>query len=138
MESMNKFKVLTVIVLCMFLFVVAAIYTNTKDATQGKLEVKNQAVKEQIENNIKSEVEHQTQMDVNSTDVTNQIDFLNKRIDELSERISGQEQSAQGATALKCKIYGTMSTNGIEQVSAEVAVQEAKVNANDLVITCSF
>lgn len=138
MESMNKFKVLTVIVLCMFLFVVAAIYTNTKDATQGKLEVKNQAVKEQIENNIKSEVEHQTQMDVNSTDVTNQIDFINKRIDELSERISGQEQSAQGGTGLKCKIYGTMSTNGIEQVSAEVAVQEAKVNANDLVITCSF
>ena len=37
MESMNKFKVLTVIIVCMFLFVIAAIYSNTKDvATSNK------------------------------------------------------------------------------------------------------
>ena len=36
MEGLNKFKVLTIAFICMFVFVVAAIYSNTKDATMKK------------------------------------------------------------------------------------------------------
>ena len=36
MESMNKFKALTVIIVCMFVFVIAAIYSNTKDVATSK------------------------------------------------------------------------------------------------------
>ena len=54
MESMNKFKVLTIIVICMFIFAIAAIYSNTKDASEGKLQAKQQAQNEQVQDEIKT------------------------------------------------------------------------------------
>ena len=140
MVSMNKFKVLTIVVICMFVFVIAAIYTNTKDATQGKLDIKNQAAKEQIDDkgSVSNDENNATRDDVSSLEVSTQIELLNKRIDELNERVAGQNQAASEGTGLKCKIYGSMTANGIEQLSPEAAVQEAKANDNDIVITCSF
>ena len=138
MESMNKFKVLTIIVICMFLFVVAAIYSNTKDASQGKLETKNQAAKARLEDSIKSNLENSVQNNNNSSDLTVELEMLNRRIDELGERVTQQDQASKGGTGLNCRIYGTMTQNGIEQLTPESAVQEAKVNNNDIVITCSF
>lgn len=138
MESMNKFKVLTIIVICMFLFVVAAIYSNTKDATQGKLETKNQAANERLEKNIKSNLESSVQNNGNLSNVAVEFEMLNKRIDELGERVTQQEQVLKGGTGLNCQIYGSMTQNGVEQLTPESAIQEAKVNNNDIVITCSF
>lgn len=132
MESMNKFKILTIVVICMFLFVVAAIYSNTKDVTQGKLESKNQPIQEQGNNNVKSED------DTDAGNLMTEIQVLHKRIDELNERVAGQEEASQGLSSLKCNIYGSMTPNGIEQLSPEAAVQEAKANNNEIVITCSF
>ena len=36
MDGLNKFKILTIVFLCMFVFVIAAIYTNTKEVTENK------------------------------------------------------------------------------------------------------
>lgn len=138
MESMNKFKVLTIIVICMFLFAVAAIYSNTKDASQGKLETKNQVTKEHMENNTKAQQAANTQNNVNSDNLLTEIEMLNRRIDELGERVTQQANSSNGGAALNCRIYGIMTSNGIEQLTPETAVQEAKANNNDIVITCSL
>ena len=127
MESMNKFKVLTIIVICMFIFAIAAIYSNTKDASEGKLQAKQQA-----QNEIKT---NENTDETNNSDTATQIDVLNRRIDELNDKIGNSDNNG---TPLDCKIYGSMTSSGIEPLSPDAAVQEAKVNNNDLVITCSM
>ncbi len=132
MESMNKFKVLTIIVICMFIFAIAAIYSNTKDASEGKMQAKQQAQDEQVQDEIKT---NENTDEANNSDTATQIDVLNRRIDELNDKIGNSDNNG---TPLNCKIYGSMTSSGIEQLSPDAAVQEAKVNNNDLVITCSM
>ncbi len=132
MESMNKFKVLTIIVICMFIFAIAAIYSNTKDASEGKLQAKQQAQNEQVQDEIKT---NENTDETNNSDTATQIDVLNRRIDELNDKIGNSDNNG---TPLVCKIYGSMTSSGIEPLSPDAAVQEAKVNNNDLVITCSM
>lgn len=132
MESMNKFKVLTIIVICMFIFAIAAIYSNTKDASEGKLQAKQQAQNEQVQDEIKT---NENTDETNNSDTATQIDVLNRRIDELNDKIGNSDNNV---TPLDCKIYGSMTSSGIEPLSPDAAVQEAKVNNNDLVITCSM
>lgn len=132
MESMNKFKVLTIIVICMFIFAIAAIYSNTKDASEGKLQAKQQAQNEQVQDEIKT---NENTDETNNGDTATQIDVLNRRIDELNDKIGNSDNNG---TPLDCKIYGSMTSSGIEPLSPDAAVQEAKVNNNDLVITCSM
>lgn len=132
MESLNKFKVLTVILLCMFLFVIAAIYTNTKDVSTGKVKMKNEAANEQLQQNIKSDIAGVSENSGMVEDLSGQINLLNQRVDELSEKVNNSE------SAMKCQIYGSMTDNGIEQLTPEAAIQEAKVNNRELVVTCSF
>ncbi len=134
MEGLNKFKVLTVIVVFMFLFVVAAIYTNTKDASQGKVEVKNQAQAEKFKEDIKADVANSS---ANSEDVQNvnvEVHNLNMRIDSLSARID----QIEAGTKPSCYVYGVMGDNGVEQLSAESAISEARDNNRELVMNCSF
>lgn len=132
MESMNKFKVLTIIVICMFIFAIAAIYSNTKDASEGKLQAKQQAQNEQVQDEIKT---NENTDETNNSDTATQFDVLNRRIDELNDKIGNSDNNG---TPLNCKIYGSMTSSGIEPLSPDAAVQEAKVNNNDLVITCSM
>ena len=132
MESMNKFKVLTIIVICMFIFAIAAIYSNTKDASEGKLQAKQQAQNEQVQDEIKT---NENTDETNNSDTATQIDVLNRRIDELNDKIGNSDNNG---TPLDCKIYGSMTSSGIEPLSPDAAVQEAKVNNKDLVITCSM
>lgn len=132
MESMNKFKVLTIIVICMFIFAIAAIYSNTKDASEGKLQAKQQAQNEQVQDEIKT---NENTDETNNSDTATQIDVLNRRIDELNDKIGNSDNNG---IPLNCKIYGSMTSSGIEPLSPDAAVQEAKVNNNDLVITCSM
>ncbi len=133
MESMNKFKALTIIIVCMFVFAIAAIYSNTKDASEGKLNPNHQTENEQI----KSETDNNENTSTDLYNLTSEVEFLTKRVDELSEKV-GNQGSTEGSTSLKCSIYGSVTSNGIEQLSPEAAVQEAKENNNELVITCSF
>ncbi|MBQ8458803.1 hypothetical protein IJ541_01725 [bacterium] len=133
MESMNKFKVLTIIVICMFLFVVAAIYSNTKDATQGKMKNKEKIAKEQLKDDLKTQVQNGAENSANITDLRNQLNMLNQRIDDLSTQVNNS-----GSQSLNCRIYGSLTGGGIEQLSPEAAIQEARVNNNEIIIACSL
>lgn len=132
MENLNKFKILTIVLVCMFVFVVAAIYSNTKDATTNRMLT--QTEKENAQNQTTNSAETTT-VSGNVDDLAAQIDFLNKRIDELSEKLNNPSGSAIG---LNCKLVGTMTENGIEELTEEAAIQEAKINNREMVITCSF
>lgn len=136
MESMNKFKVLTIVVICLFVFAIGAIYSNTKDATAGKLQQKNESVSENSQENTETTAAETAENSNNTQSIqnlTDEIDNLNRRIDELSQKVNENSSSS-----LKCKIIGSMGNNGIEQLTEEAALQEASVNNRDIVITCSL
>ncbi len=130
MENINKFKVFTIIIICTFVFAVAAIYTNTKDVTSDK-------VSEQQEY---TQTEETNRYNRTSNDIETEIRNINQRLDELSSRVNNtrSQSSRSDAGNLKCKIAGTLSNRGMEEMSPNAAVNDARVNGNDLVVLCSF
>lgn len=126
MESMNKFKILTVVIVCMFLFVIAAIYSNTKDVATSKT---------QPDKTLSTDYKQKTESVKNDASVEyleQQVEFLNKRIDELSEKTSAVSDG------MSCKIIGVSTPDGIERLSQDAAIDEARNSGSELVITCSF
>ena len=123
MESMNKFKVLTVVIVCMFLFVIAAIYSNTKDVSNSKAKKSSE-----LSTDYKQKTEV-VQSNKNTEDLQRQIDFVNQRLDELS----GKSDVSYG---LNCKIIGVKTPEGIVKLSPDEAVEEARSVGSELVITC--
>ena len=123
MESMNKFKVLTIVIVCMFLFVIAAIYSNTKDVSNGKAK---KTIESSTEHKQKPEV---VQSNRNTEDLQRQIDFVNQRIDEISSK-------SESSYGLNCKIIGVKTSEGILKLSPAEAVEEARNEGSELVITC--
>jgi hypothetical protein len=74
--------------------------------------------------------------DTNSeNDTATQIKMLNGRIDELNEKINNKESKSSD---LRCKIIGNMTENGLVETSSDDAIQEARANGNDIVISCSL
>lgn len=131
MENVNKFKVFTIAIICTFLFAIAAMYTNTKDVTDEKGGEKNEAqyYKEQEE----------TRYENQSIDSTNAaIENLSRKVDELSAKVYNNNNNGGNSTELKCRIAGTLSSRGMEEMSSSAAINDARVNNNDLVVLCSF
>jgi peptidoglycan hydrolase CwlO-like protein len=127
MESMNKFKVLTICIIAMFVFVVAAIYSNTKDASLDKTTANTEntdTIYDDSENNV------------GKTDVATQIKMINGRIDELNARLDRTIDSQ--SNNLKCKVMGIMTKDGLVEISSDEIVQEAKANGNDIIVSCSL
>ena len=83
MDGLNKFKILTIVFLCMFVFVIAAIYTNTKEVTENKTNA-NQKIKVEQNKNDMNEEENEISQDNSSLqDLSIKVDVLTKRLDEL-------------------------------------------------------
>ena len=128
MESINKFKVLTVIVICMFIFVVAAIYTNTKEESMAK----------------KKEAESQSIVNFGGNsgqadDIKMQLELANRRIDELNEKINNNSgNSSSSESHYKCSIYGYVSPSGVVQVPPQDALEQARDNDYNVVLSCEM
>lgn len=132
MENINKFKVFTIIIICTFIFAVGAIYTNTKDVTNEKVTDQQETYQHEEDRYIRNA----------SGDLQTEINNINRRLDELSMKMNSKRSSdntnAVSGTNLKCKIAGTLSPRGMEEMSPNAAVNDARINNNDLVILCSF
>lgn len=129
MEGLNKFKILTIIFLCMFVFVIAAIYTNTKEVTENKA---NQKIKnEQMTGDMNQSENSINQNNSELSELSERVEMLTRRMDEMSD------QNAD-STRLNCRIEGVLEGNRIEQLSQDAAMQEARMNSKELVMTCSF
>ncbi|MBD5402197.1 hypothetical protein HDR58_05290 [bacterium] len=123
MEGLNKFKVLTVAFILMFIFIVAAIYSNTKDAAKSKNKLE------------KTDTPRNNTSNAASYGNTAQLERLSIRINELSERV---DNLSNDDNKLKCSIQGVLDGNTINEMSTAAAVQEARDNDKELVMICSF
>lgn len=130
MDGLNKFKILTIIFLCMFVFVVAAIYTNTKEVTENKTNANQKIKAEQKKDDMNAEENEISQDNSNLQDLSMKVDVLTKRLDEL--------QNGNSSNKLNCQVQGIMDGDRIEQLTQEAAMQEAKENNRELVLTCRY
>lgn len=130
MDGLNKFKILTVVFLCMFVFVIAAIYTNTKEVSENKTNANQKIKVEQRKNAINSEENEISQDNASLQDLSIKIDVLTKRLDEL--------QNGNSSNSMHCQVQGIMDGDRVEQLTQEAAMQEAKENNRELVLTCKY
>ncbi len=131
MEGLNKFKVLTIVFLCMFVFVIAAIYTNTKDVSENKTQETQKLQEEQVRDQIASESNNISSDNAQLQELSMRLDNLTQRLDEMNSSSSGKR--------LNCNIQGVLDENSnIEQLTQDAALQEAQNNGKELVLTCSF
>lgn len=135
MESMNKFKFLTIMIICLFVFAVSAMYINTKDASDIKLK-EHDEVYEQLQKQEAKKIINEGKDNYN--DVSSAISNLNRRIDELSKKVETNNSSVSNSNSLNCRIYGSKTPRGIEELNPNAAIQDAQINNNDIVITCSL
>lgn len=123
MEGLNKFKVLTIAFICMFVFVVAAIYSNTKDATMKKEKQKAEQMANREGDNISVDNAQLEELYI-------KVNELNKSVEELNLQKSGNN--------VNCEIRGIMGDNGLEELTIDAALQEARDNRRELVMGCHF
>lgn len=123
MEGLNKFKVLTIAFICMFVFVVAAIYSNTKDATMKKEKQKAEQMANREGDNISVDNAQLEELYI-------KVNELNKSVEELNLQKSGN--------SVNCEIRGIMGDNGLEELTIDAALQEARDNGRELVMGCHF
>lgn len=123
MEGLNKFKVLTIAFICMFVFVVAAIYSNTKDATMKKQKQKAEQMANREGDNISVDNAQLEELYI-------KVNELNKSVEELNLQKSGNN--------VNCEIRGIMGDNGLEELTIDAALQEARDNGRELVMGCHF
>ena len=131
MESINKFKILSVLIICMGLFSIAAMYVKTKDISEQK------AQKEPgYEQQESSNVDNAAAID----EVMYSVEKLERKVRMLEEKVNNNStaKSSSNSGGTRCKIYGTKTRGGIEALSSEVALQDARINGNDIVVTCSL
>lgn len=123
MEGLNKFKVLTIAFICMFVFVVAAIYSNTKDATMKKEKQKAEQMANREGDNLSVDNAQLEELYI-------KVNELNKSVEELNLQKSGNN--------VNCEIRGVMGDNGLEELTIDAALQEARDNGRELVMGCHF
>ena len=123
MEGLNKFKVLTIAFIRMFVFVVAAIYSNTKDATMKKEKQKAEQMANREGDNISVDNAQLEELYI-------KVNELNKSVEELNLQKSGNN--------VNCEIRGVMGDNGLEELTIDAALQEARDNGRELVMGCHF
>jgi hypothetical protein len=137
MESMNKFKVLTVLIICVFVFAIAAMYVNTKDASEQRAQEHSEYEEEDYDN-VRS-----NKQSAGMSDLMYAVSRLENRVNQLEEKNRKNESLRKNTSpttdsGVRCKIFGTVSGARIEQISPDAALQDARINGNDLVLTCSL
>lgn len=137
MESMNKFKALTVLIICVFVFAIAAMYVNTKDASEQRAQEHSEYEEEDYDN-VRS-----NKQSAGMSDLMYAVSRLENRVNQLEEKNRKNESLRKNTSpttdsGVRCKIFGTVSGARIEQISPDAALQDARINGNDLVLTCSL
>lgn len=153
MQEFSKYRVITVGFILMFIFVVAAIYTNTKDVVAKKTQqagINNQQnIIQSDSKNDNDAQENTVNVDVienaenkNSTNINDDEDLSNKlllltdRVGNLEKSVYSQNNSAD--QGVRCNIRGILDGENIIQMSTDEAIKESKDNGKEIFITCQF
>ena len=134
MQQYSKYRIITVGFILMFIFAIAAIYTNTKDIVAKKTDMNKVREQQQIENNFdNTNVVNQTSQ--------NEIDYklsdLTGRIESLESKVYSKADSNENI-GVRCHVQGISNDGVFVPMSDQDAIREARENSKEVVITCTF
>ncbi|MBR1461604.1 hypothetical protein IJ596_08265 [bacterium] len=129
MFELNKFKITTLCFILMFIFVIAAIYSNTKDIVKDKNGQSNS-----YQSSYNYPEQRSNRNNVNNSTINN----LSNRISSLEERMSELPYDNPQQDKFNCTIQGFMSGDILVPVSESESLKEAKDNGKELVMLCRF
>jgi hypothetical protein len=132
MQGFNKFRVLTVGFILMFVFAIAAMYTNTKDIAMQKSK-NSEIAKNNISNDTLSNDNLRFHKKDTDEDYLDQIDVLTARVDNLEKSLRENNNDS----GLNCQIRGVLDNGDVIPLSPSESVEEANLNKKELVITCT-
>lgn len=141
MPEYSKFRVITAGFILMFIFVVAAMYSNTKDIAAQK--VRNEE-NNQINYNNSTKPEANTTTlrfdnDNKNSATEDDIDDLTYRVDNLEKLYNALDKEVSTKkTALNCKIRGILDSGEVVPLPVNESLEEARINNRELVITCEI
>jgi len=143
MQEFSKYRVITAGIILMFVFAIAAIYTNTKDVAEKKIQ--NQATNQQQAiisqetdlENVSDTATQNTTTSVNNDETNNQILQITERIDELERKVFAP-QNNDNDKSVRCMVQGIISDGHIIPLSSQEAVNESRTNGKEVLITCVF
>lgn len=139
MREFSKFRVITVGFILMFVFAIAAMYSNTKDIAAQKL--KNN---KNYENKVDDIVPPEQNIPDIKFDNASSNEFrpdtveLEKRIQILEETVGNiSTNKSNSNNSLNCQIRGILDNEDVVPLSANESIEEAKLNNKEIVITCT-
>jgi len=147
MQEFSKYRMITAGIILMFIFAIAAIYTNTKDAAVKK--VQNKTAIEQPQQTQQPVIEEGSSIQTSVNDITtqnnnndinngtnNQILQITERLDELERKVFAPQNNDDGS--VRCTVQGILNDGHIIPLSAQEAVNESRTNGKEVLITCIF
>ena len=148
MQEFSKYKVITFGFVLMFVFVIAAIYTNTKDIAMRKTKLIKNSSQEQINTgntDTQSQIEIAVNEDAptvatenNNNDLGNKILNLTERIDNIERTVFAPKDNSQDA-GVRCSVKGVINDDGhFAPMSENDALRESRENNKEVLITCIF
>ena len=142
MQEFSKYKMITAGIILMFIFAVAAIYSNTKEAAEKKLNEKPAIEQSQGEieqgttiNTMTGDFATQnTNNDNNNEETNNQILGITERLDKLERIVFTPENNEN--LGMRCNIKGIVDDGHFVPMSSDDAVKESRNNGKEVLITC--
>lgn len=142
MQEFSKYRMITAGIILMFIFAIAAIYTNTKDATEKKIQSKIDTEQQQVVTEatvLQNSIQDITTQNVNhdnNSETNNQILQITERIDELERKVFAPQ--SEDDKSVRCIVRGVISDGHIVPLSSQAAVDESRTNGKEVLITCVF
>lgn len=131
MNGLNKFQALTIVFICMFVFVIAAFYTNTKEEVSKKTNPNNEKMVQNQNNNQNTTVNNSANEDRQR---------LYRLIDDVQDLSGKVDQFIvnEGRDKVVCTMEGFFNDGNVEQIPSDTSIQEIKDNGKQIILFCSF
>ena len=135
MIELNKFKVITMVFILIFVFCVAAMYSNTKDVAADRTSEENSMSSNQLDSQISYDENRINRNSSKYKDLNDRVIYLEQLYNKLSETQKNMENES---SKLNCNIQGVMSGDILVPLSQSESLSEARNSGKDIVMLCSF
>lgn len=142
MQEFSKYRVITAGIVLMFIFVIAAIYTNTKDVAMKKMNAqKSEITQNQPQAEQGTQIEpppdFATQKNENSeSQAGNEIANITERVTQLEQKVYTQTDNT--IESVSCSVKGIIDNGHMVPLSPQEAINESRTNDKEVIITCFF
>ena len=139
MDGLNKFKIITIGFICIFILLVSVMYTTTKNVAQ-KQEVE-QEQQEQLRQQAMANRQARLEKEQSLSNISDKENLINEFYS-LKNQVEYMSRDVEDLKAtesqMRCRVQGIYNNGTIEETTPTSAIREARTNGEDIVLICNF